>query len=309
MKKIEKISLIGLGGIGATYASKLYDMDSGCLRVIADGERYERYCSNDFVVNNKGYRFHYVKPEEEVEPADLIIVSVKFHHLQQAIIDIRKHVGPDTIILSLLNGISSEKIIGETYGMEKLLYGMVLAIDAEREQTSVKYASTAKLYFGEENNTVYSNKVKAVMDLFDRANITYIIPDNMLFTLWWKFMFNVGINQTSAVLKAPYKVFQEIGEAEIFLRSAMQEVVVLSQKVGIGLAESNIDEFVSLIKRQSPDSKTSMLQDVEAKRKTEVEMLAGTVCQLGEQNGVATPINKMLFHMLRTIEQSYHIHK
>jgi len=305
MKEIKRISLIGLGAIGSTYASKLHDMDTNCLSIITDRERYEKYSTRDFVVNDKNYQFNYVKMDEKVEPADLIIVAVKFHHLQQAILDIRNHVGPNTIILSLMNGISSEKLIGEVYGMEKLLHAMVLAIDAERQENNVKYASTAKIYFGEEDNRVYSDKVKAVKELFDKAEISYIIPENMLYTLWWKFMFNAGINQTSAALKATYKVFQEVQEAEALFRAAMREVLLLSQKTGINLKEEDLEAFVSLVKRQSPDSRTSMLQDVEAKRKTEVEMLAGTVCQLGEQYGVDTPINRTLFHIIRTMEKTY----
>jgi len=303
MRSINKISLIGLGAVGTTYASKLYDMDSSCLTVIANQERIDRYSAKGIIVNDKKYQFNYIKPDDMVEPADLIIVSVKFHQLSQAIKDMKKHIGPNTIILSLMNGISSEKIIGEAYGMEKLLYGLVLAIDAERNNNNITHASTAKIYFGEEDNTVYGDKVTAVKALFDRANIEYIIPDNMLYTLWWKFMFNVGINQTSAVLKATYKVFQEIPEAEDFLRAAMKEVLVLSQKTGINLKEEAIDEFINLVKRQSPDAKTSMLQDIEAGRKTEVEMMAGTVCELGEKHGVETPINKMLYNMIRTIEK------
>lgn len=305
MKEIKRISIIGLGAIGSTYASKLHDMDSNCLSVITDAARYEKYSASSFIVNDKAYRFNYVKADEAVEPADLIIVAVKFHHLQQAIKDIKNHVGPNTIILSLMNGISSERLIGEVYGMEKLLYGMVLAIDAERQDSNVKYASTAKIYFGEENNKIYSDKVKAVKALFDEANINYIIPENMLYTLWWKFMFNAGINQTSAALKATYKVFQEVREAEDLFRAAMKEVWELSQKAGINLKEEDMDEFVNLVKRQSPDSRTSMLQDVEAKRKTEVEMLAGTVCELGEQLGIDTPVNKTLFNIIRTIEKTY----
>jgi 2-dehydropantoate 2-reductase len=182
---------------------------------------------------------------------------------------------------------------------------MVLAIDAVRADNEINYASTAKIYFGEENNSSYSERVKAVKELFDKANIGYIIPENMLYTIWSKFMFNVGINQTSAVLKATYKVFQEIKEAENFLRAAMKEAWVLSHKHGINLKEEDIDKYVDLVKRQSPDSKTSMLQDVEAGRKTEVEMLAGTVCELGEQYGVETPINRVLFDIIRTMEKTY----
>lgn len=305
MSGIKRITLIGLGAIGATYASKLHYMDPSCLRVIANQERIDRYSAKGIIVNGKRHDFNYITPGEKTEPSDLIIVAVKFYQLQQAIKDIKNHVGPDTIILSLMNGISSEKLIGDVYGMEKLLYGIVLAIDAERKDTNISYASTAKIYFGEADNTIYSEKVSAVKALFEKANISYIIPDNMLYTLWWKFMFNVGINQTSAVLRATYKVYQEVPEAENFFRTAMREVLLLSEKTGINLKESDMEEFVSLVKRQSPDSKTSMLQDVLAGRKTEVEMLAGTVCELGEKYGVATPINKVLFDMIRTIEKTY----
>ena len=305
MREVKRISIIGLGAIGATYASKLHDMDSKCLKVITDAARYEKYIAKGFVINDKSYNFNYVKPEEIVEPADLVIVAVKFHHLQQAIKDIKNHVGPNTIILSLMNGISSEQIIGETYGMEKLLYGMVMSIDAERQNNSINYSSTAKIYFGEESNITYSDKVSAVKALFDKADIGYVIPENMLYTLWWKFMFNVGINQTSAVLRATYKTYQEIAEAEELLVAAMKEVLELSRKVGINLNEKDIDGFVSIVKSHSADSKTSMLQDVEAKRKTEVEMLAGTVCELGKQYGVDTPINKTLFNIIKIMEKTY----
>lgn len=305
MSDIKRISIIGIGAVGSTYASKIHDMDAQCLQVIADAARFEKYKAQCFVINNKNYNFNYVKPEEIVGPADLIIVAVKYHHLQQAIKDIKNHVGPNTIIISLMNGISSEKQIGEIYGIEKLLYGMVLTVDAERKDKSIKYSSTAKIHFGEESNITYSNKVMAVKELFDRANIGYVIPEDMIYALWSKFMFNVGINQASAILRATYKVFQEVKEAEDLLRSAMNEVFELSLKTGINLKEEDIDAFVSLVKRQSPEAKTSMLQDVEAKRKTEVEMLSGTVCELGEQYGVDTPVNKVLFNVLRTIEKTY----
>ena len=307
MSEIKRISIIGVGAVGSTYASKLHDMNAHCLQVIADAARIEKYKVQSFVVNGKNYNFNYVKPEEIVEPADLIIVAVKFHQLQQAIKDIKNHVGPDTIIISLMNGITSEKQIGEIYGMDKLLYSMVLAIDAERQNKSIKYSSTAKIFFGEESNITYSNKVSAVKELFDKASIGYVIPENMMYALWGKFMFNVGINQTSAIFKATYKVFQEVKEAEDLLRAAMKEVLELSRKTGINLKEEDIDEFVNLVKRQSPDSKTSMLQDVEAKRKTEVEMLSGTICELGEQYGVDTPVNKVLFSIIKTIEKTYKI--
>lgn len=84
MKKIQKVSLIGLGAIGAAYAGKFYDKDPESIKIIADRERVEKL-KKGLVINDKLYNFRCVLPEEEGEPADLILVAVKFHHLEQTI--------------------------------------------------------------------------------------------------------------------------------------------------------------------------------------------------------------------------------
>jgi 2-dehydropantoate 2-reductase len=123
MDKIKIVSLVGLGGIGSVYLSAVSEkipMDD--IRVIASGERAARYRKNGVVVNGRGFHFPVYEPGEPVEPADLLLFAVKQTGLEEAIRDARGHRGPNTIILSLLNGITSERIIAETLGAEHLLY-------------------------------------------------------------------------------------------------------------------------------------------------------------------------------------------
>ncbi|MGE5583638.1 MAG: ketopantoate reductase family protein [Bacillota bacterium] len=305
MKSIQKVYLSGLGAIGSSYASRLVEWEPDSLAVIAGKERIDRYRRNGITVNGKSYSFRFVAPEAAEGPADLILIAVKQHHLEQCLKDIRNFVGPKTVILSLLNGITSEEIIGREYGMEKMLYSFVVGTDAVREGTSTSFSMLGTIVFGEKNNTVYSEKVTAVKELFDRAGIPYKIPEDMLRELWWKFMLNVGINQTSAVLKAPYRIFQQIGEARELMVMASREVIALSRKIGLNLQEEDIDSYIKVIDTLAPEGKTSMLQDVEAKRRTEVEIFAGTVIQLGRRYGVDTPVNEVLYRMIRTLEQMY----
>ncbi|MCM3651732.1 ketopantoate reductase family protein [Metabacillus litoralis] len=309
MKKIEKVSIIGLGAIGAAYASKIYESDSKSLQIIADSERIERYKSEGFNVNGNHYEFNYITPEENTEPADLILVAVKYSGLQQAIKDMKKHVGPQTIILSLMNGIASEEMIAATYGDENLLYGMCVAIDAVRERNTIQFSGIGKICFGEELNTTHSPNVQLVKEFFEQVKIPYEIPENMLRTMWWKFMINVGVNQTSAVLRGNYQVFQEVPKARQLMIDAMQEVVTLSEKVGINLTSKDIDEFLVILDALSPQGKTSMLQDIEAGRKTEVEYLAGKVSELGQHYLIPTPINDMLLNLINIIEQAALVNK
>ena len=303
MKEIKRIYLIGLGGIGCAYASKLQDLDPQIIKVIADKERISRYRSKGLIINNKQYDFNYVLPETIGEQADLIIVSVKHHHLDETIKFMKNFVAHDTIILSLLNGISSEEIIGKAFGMDKMLYGMCVGIDAVREGNRIRFSSTGKVSFGEKINLTYSPRVEAIKEIFERANIAYTIPEDMIKTLWWKFMVNVGINQVSAVLKAPYEIFNSVKEARELMEAAMKEVIELSQKVGINLTEDDIEKFNQILKTLDPGNKTSMLQDVEAGRKTEVEMLGGQVCEMGEKYGVNTKVNRTLYNIIKSLEQ------
>jgi 2-dehydropantoate 2-reductase len=124
----------------------------------------------------------------------------------------------------------------------------------------------------------------------------------MIRTLWWKFMINVGMNQVSAVLRAPYRVFHNSLEARELMEEAMREVIALAKAEQIHLQEQDIHSFYPFLMAMSPDGKTSMVQDVEAGRKTEVEMFAGKVVELGEKHGTATPVNKVLFRLLKAME-------
>ena len=85
----------------------------------------------------------------------------------------------------------------------------------------------------------------------------------------------------------------------------MREVVLLASKLHISLTEADVTEWYEVLRGLNPEGKTSMLQDVEGGRKTEVEMFAGKVIELGKRFGVATPVNERLFDMIRKIEGSY----
>jgi len=301
---IEKVAIIGAGALGAAYGSILYEMDPRCVSFVAAGTRYENLKRDGVVVNGKRYAIAVVRPED-AEPADLLLVAVKHHHLDQAIGEMRKAVGPETTILSVMNGIDSEERIGAVYGMDKVVYGLTLGIDALREGGNrVTYTTQGRIFFGEAKNPTMTERVRRIHDLFDRAGIAHVIPPDMIRSLWFKFMVNVGANQASAVLRANYGALRSSPEAKNLMESAMREVIALAAALKVDLSDKDIGEWYKVLEGLNPEGKTSMFQDVEAGRKTEVEMLAGTVSALGKRQGVATPVNQKLFDELKRIEAS-----
>lgn len=301
MKGIENAALIGMGAVGCAFGRNFYNANPAGFKIIAKGERRERYEKNGFIINGKKYKFDCISPDENSDPFDLVIVSVKGNELKNSLDDIKNFVGKDTIILSLLNGISSEEIIGKRYGMNKLLYSFCI-IEAKRLENEVHVSDRYKIVFGEKENKTYSEKVQAVKEFFDRAGVGYEIPENMLHSQWSKFMFNVGINTASAVLKANYGVFQKSKEARELMMSLMMEVVKISEKVGVNLNENDIANWCKILDTCEPEGKTSMCQDILSGRKTEVDMFSKTVCDLGERYGIATSVNKTFLNIIKVME-------
>ena len=113
MKEIKTVALVGLGAIGAYFADRLQPMLGDDLRVIAGGARAERIRREGLVINGKQEYYHVVEPGEG-EPADLVIFATKMSGLQQAIEDVRAQIGPETLILSPLNGVESEEDVART---------------------------------------------------------------------------------------------------------------------------------------------------------------------------------------------------
>jgi len=304
MGSVNSIGIIGAGAMGSFYASKLYGMDEANVSFIARDERYEKLKENGLVINGKSYFFDVINPDREPVIQDLLIVAVKHHHLPRAIEDIRNVVGRHTQILSVMNGIDSEESIGAVYGMERVLYGVALGIDAVRHNNNVTYSKEGILYFGEAVNDPPSDRVQAVKELFDRAGIVSEVPGDMIRVLWRKFMINVGVNQISAVLRAPYGVFVKVKEAGELMEAAMREAMAIADKAGVDLREQDIQDWYSVMANLSPNGKTSMLQDIEDRRKTEVEMFAGRVMELGRRYGVLTPVNDLVFKIIKVLENS-----
>ena len=305
VQPIERIAVVGAGAMGSVYAAKFFEMDKDGISIVAKGERYARLKAQGLTVNDKHYALPVVSVEEETPPHDLIIVAVKHHHLPEAIQDMKNRVGDHTVILSVMNGIESEEQIGAVYGMERVLYAVAVGIDALRRENRTTYSTQGKLYFGEAVNYDLTERVTRIQSLFDRAGLVYETPEDMIRILWWKFMINVGTNQAAAVLRAPFAILQTSQEARELMESAMREVMAVANAKNVRLSQAELDNWFSVLSGLSPEGRPSMLQDVEAKRKTEVEMFAGKMIQLGKALDIPVPVNEALFRIIKVIEEHY----
>lgn len=303
MKKIETISLIGLGAMGVFFAPRLAAAYGENFRVIAQGERKERLSKKGVTINGVNYKFPIVTPDEKGKEADLILIGVKGYGLDQAIEDIRNQVGEDTLIISLLNGVDSEEKLIKAFGEDHVLYGYMRMSIVMKDGKADFDPYNGKVHFGEIHNQEYSQRVLAVKEVFDKADIPYEIDSDMLFGIWFKFMCNVGENLTCALLGIPFGGFHVSEHANWIRVNAMREVAAIAQKKGINIGEKEIELQEKTVMSLPAPNKPSTLQDLEACKHTEIDMFAGTVIKMGGELGIPTPICEMFYHGIRVLEE------
>lgn len=299
----EKVLMLGFGAVGITFASQFADAGYP-ITILCDDARKRRYAAEPTVVNGRTYAFPFVTAQEVTERPDVIFVAVKAYDLETVLPDLKAVTGPETTVLSLLNGISSEEIIGRAVGPEKVVPAFVTHMDSNRDGRSLAYTSSARIVYGEADGS-RSERIRRLERLFSEAGVVALAVDDVRKRQWAKFMFNVGINQVGAVVGGPYGTFQSCPEARSALLDAMAEVVALAPHCGVDLTDGDVEEALLMLDSLDGEGKNSMLQDREAKRKTEVDLFAGEICRLGERFGVPTPVNALLFRMIRTLEWQY----
>lgn len=303
MRDIKNVLICGLGAIGSIFADKIRKFNPDSLRVLVDEERFERYSSNPIIFNGNELHFNYILPNDNGFKADLVIIATKYDGLSDVIKNMKNFIQSDTVILALLNGVTSEKIIAETYGREKLLYSYFIGHSAVRTGRNVIHDDVNTIVYGSENTADIEN-VQRVKKYFDSVGINYKIPEDIMHSLWLKYMLNVSANQSTAILKLTFGEMLANEKCMDFAINIMKEVQKIAKAEGVKNTDIMIDETIAHLHTMIPDGKTSMLQDVEAGRKTEVDMFAGTVIELGLKHNIQTPYNQIIKEILDAIYQN-----
>lgn len=303
----ENILICGIGAVGSIYAEKIQKYSPDNLKILVDEQRLERYTKNPPVFNGKELRLNYILPDDKDFKADIIIIATKFDGLSDAVRNIKNFVKENTVILSLLNGVTSEEIIAREYGWDKLLLSYFIGHSAMRDGRFITHDGVGKIVFGAKGSD--KTNEKPVQNFFDKLNIDYEIPNDIEHALWLKFMMNVSTNQPSAILRM---TFGEMNANEYFMdfaKKLMREVQMIAKAEGVKNTAVMIDEALEAVASMVPNGKTSMFQDVLAERKTEAEMFAGSMINFGKKHNIPVPYNELMYEMFNILHKNFEVRK
>ena len=296
--RINKVALLGAGAVGAYFIWGLSEKMRDNFYVVAKGKRKELLEKNGIVINGKHY-FLNVKEPQELKDIDLILVSSKQDALSGMLDDIKCMVGEKTIVMSLLNGVTSEEMIGEVIGMEHILYS-VMRIASVRIGNEVSFHPeiTAGVFVGEKGISEKTERVIAVEELFQDSGVRVTFMEDIIRDMWMKYAGNISQNLPQAVLGIGYGAYSD-SEYVNFIASALwKEVVQVAKAKGI-----SIEEEFRLFAGVKPEARFSTLQDLDAKRHTEIDIFAGEMVRMGKTLGIAVPYCEYTYHLIKSLEE------
>lgn len=299
MNKLKNIVILGAGAVGVLPAEKLLKTSGISLICAADIRRVERYRRDGIFFNGVKLPLTFAAPEEmkNFPEADLILVATKTPSLAEALDNVVPVTGKNTIFLPLLNGITAHEVIAEKFPDNTVLRGYFLGHASVRNGNKICHDGVGKFYCGGDPEAL-----RQVQELFDSAGIGMEIPADMDSAIWKKFVLNVGINQTQAVFSADYGMVQRSGEMQEFCRKLMAEALLIAETEGIPGTAEMIPAAMEVIMNMPGSVKTSMLQDITARRPSEVDAFAGTICRKAEKYGIPVPYNRQVLEKITRIE-------
>lgn len=298
--EIKTAAVIGAGAIGSYFIAGLSPKLKDGLWIVAEGERKHRLSENGITVNDRKIPLH-VKTPEEAKGADLVLVMVKYGALEAALPMIEKIVDSHTIVLSPMNGVDSEKVIGERIGMEHMVYSMI-KIASERKEDRISYnpETTQGIFFGEKDGQE-SERIKALSELFSGTQVHYHVCDNIEQDIWYKYALNISKNLPQAIINCGLGAYNDSQHVAYISKRLREEVVQVAAALGIDISdENNISGKSATF---SPEARFSTLQDLDAKRPTEIDMFSGTLIRMGKELSVETPFNEFAYHAIKALEE------
>ena len=236
---------------------------------------------------------------------DLLIVLVKSFHTAEAMRSAVSLVGPQTVVLSLQNGLGHEDVLAEIVGRDKLLAGKTYVGGTQLAPGHVIAGTRSKLTVIGEPGGTFSARAEAVAAAFNAAGLDTAVSDNIMGTVWDKLLVNVATGALSGITRLPYGQLYQVPELEACAVAAVTEAMAVARACGVRLSITEPVEAWRMAGAGLPfEFKNSMLQSLEKGSITEIDYINGAVVQQGARYGIPTPVNQTLMAAIKGIEKA-----
>jgi 2-dehydropantoate 2-reductase len=296
-----RIAILGSGGVGGYFGGRLA-AGGDEVTFIARGAHLAALREHGlriFSPDGDAYlpRVQATDTTASVGQVDVVFFSVKLYDTESALALLPPLIGPETLVVSLQNGVDAVDVLTRAVGARHTAGGTTQLVAAIAEPGVIRHGALGRLAFG----PLQSEQRPLLRELYERchaAGIETVLSDEILFEIWSKFARLTAFSGMTSVTRCPIGPLQADPELWAMTKTAIEECVSVARAKGIALPPALVDEICDSMSTLPPQSKTSMLGDLERGRPLELPWLSGAVVRFGEETGVPTPIHRFVATVL-----------
>jgi 2-dehydropantoate 2-reductase len=304
---IERVCVIGAGSIGSLFA--------GHLAQLVDVSVLTRRRDHAEALNRDGLRvtgrsdLHArvtaSADPDAIEPFDLGIVATKANGLESAATALEGRF-PDALVMTTLNGLGAEAVVRE-HGEWPIVSAVTFMSGTKHSDTEVEYVLDTATWMGPYEDTPLE-RVEEVGDLVRRSGLEAEVFPDLRPAQWSKLIFNATVNSVAALtgLRHDHHFADEGQPSDLghLVHDLVDEGKAVAAAAGVDLYEDPWEMNVHATRRGSAHY-PSMLEDVEAHRATEIDLITGSLVNEAERHGVPVPLHTALYRLVKAREESW----
>lgn len=302
-----KIAVVGAGAMGSLFGALLAEAGSEVWLLDVWAEHIKVINEKGLSIEREG-KTRFVEVEATTDPqsiglADLIIVFVKSTQTAEAARVAKEMAGSGSLVLTLQNGMGNADVISEVIDQDQVVAGTTSHGATMIGPGIIRHAGVGPTVIGMWNGKDLT-KVRGIAQLFTHACIDTKVVESVREVIWDKLLVNVGINAITALTGIKNGQLLDLEVTKTLSRKAVEEALAVARAQGIALRDNTVGHVLKVAEATSPN-RSSMGQDVDKKRQTEIETINGVIVSEGRKLGLETPVNETLTALIETLQAHY----
>jgi 2-dehydropantoate 2-reductase len=304
---IERVCIVGAGVIGSLFAGHLAQVCH--VSVLTRRREHADSLNRDGLrVSGKSERHARVTGSADpaaLEPFEVGIIATKASGLRDAAAALEGHF-PDATMTTVLNGLGAEEIVRE-HGDWPIVSGVTFMSGTRHSDTHVEYILDTETWLGPYEDTPFE-RVREIADTIVASGLKAEALPDLRPAQWSKLVFNASVNPVAALTGLShdphFAAESEPTDLGHLVHGLVDEGKAVARAAGIELHDDPWEMNVLATQRGSAHY-PSMLEDVDARRETEIELITGSLVREAERHGVPVPLHRMLYALVKGKEQSW----
>jgi 2-dehydropantoate 2-reductase len=296
-----KIGIIGAGAMGSIFAFFFKRMNIETVLFEKNPEILASYQKRvEIIIDDRVHEFNFdISDNPQIlSNCDIIFIFVKSYHTEEAVKQIHKYINTNCIITTLQNGLGNKEKISKYIQADNIVYGSTSIGATKLDNNKIRFGGMGNITIGGQD----SEAVKTVKNALELASLNTTVTENPDLAVWKKAIINAGINPIGALLEIPNgRILSNEFTSRIQDR-IIKEAVMTAISLGLNLDQEEMVKETRDVCRKTEKNLCSMLQDVLAKRKTEIDSINGIIIEYAKMNLVAVPYNEVVYNLVKAKE-------